>query len=51
MRVLVSDIIGGALRPGTLLPGEHEIVELFGISRGVARECIRGLEERGLVFK
>lgn len=49
MRVLVSDIIGGSLRPGTLLPSELEIVEQFGISRGVARECIRGLEERGLI--
>src|ERR1700730_2508130 len=50
MRVLVSEIVSGALLPGTLLPGELEIVQQFDISRGVARESIRGLEERGLVL-
>lgn len=49
MRVLIADIVSGALAPGTQLPREADIASQFGVSRGVARECIRGLEERGLV--
>ncbi len=39
----------GPLAEGELLPRESDIAARFGVSRGVARECIRGLEERGLV--
>src|SRR3954466_14265314 len=49
MRVLIADIAGGALPPGAPLPRETDLAAQFGVSRGVARECIRGLEERGLV--
>jgi DNA-binding FadR family transcriptional regulator len=49
MRVLIADIAGGALPAGALLPREADLATQFGVSRGVARECIRGLEERGLV--
>jgi GntR family transcriptional repressor for pyruvate dehydrogenase complex len=49
MRVLIADIAGGALGPGTALPREADLADEFGVSRGVARECVRGLEERGLV--
>ena len=49
MRVLVSDIVGGALPPGAALPRELDLANQFGVSRGVARECVRSLEERGLV--
>jgi DNA-binding FadR family transcriptional regulator len=49
MRVLIADIAGGALPPGAPLPREADLATQFGVSRGVARECIRGLEERGLV--
>lgn len=49
MRVLISDIVGGALPPGAALPRELDLANQFGVSRGVARECVRGLEERGLV--
>jgi GntR family transcriptional repressor for pyruvate dehydrogenase complex len=49
MRVLIADIVSGALEPGARLPREADIAEQFTVSRGVARECIRGLEERGLV--
>jgi DNA-binding FadR family transcriptional regulator len=45
---LVADIVGGRLSPGDALPREVELAERFGISRGVARECLRALEERGL---
>ena len=45
----MADIVSGNLPPGSMLPRELELVEQFGTSRGVVRECIRGLEERGLV--
>src|SRR5918999_39849 len=49
MRELLDDIVGGAVPPGEMLPREVDLVERFGVSRGVVRECIRGLEERGVV--
>jgi GntR family transcriptional repressor for pyruvate dehydrogenase complex len=49
MQVLIADVAGGRLAPGASLPRETDLAAQFGVSRGVARECIRGLEERGLV--
>jgi DNA-binding FadR family transcriptional regulator len=49
MRVLIGDIASGRYGEGGLLPRESDIAARFEVSRGVARECIRGLEERGLV--
>ncbi|HEX8101656.1 MAG TPA: FCD domain-containing protein [Solirubrobacteraceae bacterium] len=49
MRVLLADIASGTLVPGAALPRETDLAHQFGVSRGVARECVRGLEERGLV--
>src|SRR3954451_7477069 len=49
MRVLLGDIVTRRVRAGGWLPREADIASQFGVSRGVARECIRGLEERGLV--
>jgi GntR family transcriptional repressor for pyruvate dehydrogenase complex len=49
MQVLISDIVSGRLGTGELLPRETDLADQFGVSRGVARECVRGLEERGLV--
>jgi DNA-binding FadR family transcriptional regulator len=49
MRVLIGEIAAGRYAEGDLLPRESDVAEQFGISRGVARECLRGLEERGLV--
>src|ERR671932_410370 len=49
MRILIGDIASGALGPGEQLPRETDLAGQFGVSRGVARECIRGLEERGMV--
>jgi DNA-binding FadR family transcriptional regulator len=49
MRVLIVDIAGGRVAPGEALPREADLAVQFGVSRGVARECLRGLEERGLV--
>lgn len=49
MQVLIADVARGRLLPGSRLPRETDLAEQFAVSRGVARECIRGLEERGLV--
>jgi DNA-binding FadR family transcriptional regulator len=49
MRVLIAEIVYGERAPGDMLPRETDIAERFSVSRGVARECIRGLEERGLI--
>lgn len=49
MRVLIVDIVSGRIAEGGPLPREAALARQFGVSRGVARECIRGLEERGLV--
>jgi DNA-binding FadR family transcriptional regulator len=49
LRVLVADIVSGRLEAGERLPPEADLARRFDVSRGVARECIRGLEERGLV--
>jgi DNA-binding FadR family transcriptional regulator len=50
MRVLLGDIVSGRVGTGGWLPRETDIAAQFRVSRGVARECIRGLEERGLVM-
>jgi len=49
MRVLIEEIVEGDLEPGDMLAREVDLAERFGVSRGVVREFIRGLEERGLI--
>lgn len=49
MRFLIGEIVSGRLAEGEFLPREADVGDEFGVSRGVARECIRGLEERGMV--
>jgi GntR family transcriptional repressor for pyruvate dehydrogenase complex len=49
MRDLLRQIVRGELAPGERLPKEIDLAEHYGISRGVARESIRGLEERRLI--
>jgi DNA-binding FadR family transcriptional regulator len=49
MRDLMGQIVRGELAPGDRLPKEVDLAEQYGISRGVARESIRGLEERNLI--
>jgi GntR family transcriptional repressor for pyruvate dehydrogenase complex len=48
--VLVADIVRGRLRAGERLPTETDLAQRFDVSRGVARECVRSLEERGLIM-
>jgi DNA-binding FadR family transcriptional regulator len=49
MQVVIGDIVGGRLSAGDSLPREADLVEQHGVSRGVIRETMRGLEERGLI--
>lgn len=49
MAAFAGEIVGGQLAPGEALPNEVTIAERFGISRGVARESLRALDERGLI--
>jgi GntR family transcriptional repressor for pyruvate dehydrogenase complex len=49
MRSLIADIVSGTYREGDRLPRETDLAVRFDVSRGVARECIRGLEERRLI--
>jgi DNA-binding FadR family transcriptional regulator len=49
MRVLIADIASGARAAGEMLPKEVDLAAEFEVSRGVARETIRALEERGLI--
>src|ERR671935_288863 len=49
MRVLIADIVSGVRPAGEMLPREVDLAAEFDVSRGVARETIRAMEERGLV--
>jgi DNA-binding FadR family transcriptional regulator len=49
MTILTSEIVAGARPVGEMLPREVDLAEEFDVSRGVARETIRAMEERGLI--
>src|SRR5688572_20846564 len=49
MRALIDEILRGRFGEGEWLPREVDLADRFGVSRGVARETIRALEERGVV--
>src|SRR5215211_6058110 len=49
MRELIDAVVGGDYAEGASMPNEARLSDRFGCSRGVVREALRGLEERGLV--
>ena len=49
VRAVLEDLAEKRLRPGDALPSEVELAARHGVSRGVAREAVRALEERGIV--
>ena len=49
MEILIADIVSGERPAGEMLPREVDLAEAFDVSRGVARETIRAMEERGLI--
>jgi GntR family transcriptional repressor for pyruvate dehydrogenase complex len=49
MRILIADIVTGVRPAGEMLPREVDMAAEFNVSRGVVRETIRAMEERGLI--
>jgi DNA-binding FadR family transcriptional regulator len=49
MQELLDAVVGGEYREGDWLPSEFALRGRFGAGRGVLREALRGLEERGLL--
>lgn len=46
---LSTSIVSGELPPGTQLPGDHELSERLGVSRGVVRQALSELRHDGLI--
>ena len=46
---LKESIFEGKYRSGQRMPSEHQLVEMFGVSRLIVREAIRDLERVGLI--
>ncbi len=49
MASLITDVVSGRRPPGANLPTVSELAEEFDVSRGVARETLRAMQERGLI--
>lgn len=49
LRVLLHEITSGEKTAGMLLARETDLADEYGVSRGVVREALRALEDRGLV--
>jgi DNA-binding FadR family transcriptional regulator len=49
MGLLIAEIVSGGRAAGSMLPREVDLAAEFEVSRGVARETIRAMEERGLI--
>ncbi|RII95567.1 GntR family transcriptional regulator [Clavibacter michiganensis] len=44
-----DDIASRGLEPGDRLPGDHELCELYGVSRTVVRQALQELEHEGAI--
>jgi DNA-binding FadR family transcriptional regulator len=49
MQELIARIAAGTYPVGSMLPKEERLATELDVSRGVVRECIRALEERGVL--
>jgi DNA-binding FadR family transcriptional regulator len=49
LRQIEERILDGRLRPGDRLPGERDLGDLLGVSRGSVREALRVLRAMGIV--
>ena len=47
---LAQQILNGEYAPGTILPGEMELGEKFGVSRTAVREAVKTLTAKGMVL-
>lgn len=48
-QLIRSEIESGVLRPGDLLPSEHEICAKYGVSRSVTRQTLQNLAHSGVI--
>jgi len=46
---ITDQIVRGVYPPGTALPNETRLCEIFGVSRPVIREALKVIEQKGLV--
>jgi DNA-binding FadR family transcriptional regulator len=49
LREMTMQIVGGEYLPAERVEREEDLVARFGVGRGVVREVVRGLEDRGLI--
>ena len=49
--LLLEDIVSGAYPPGERLPTEHELCEIYGISRTPARRALTELANEGVILR
>ena len=47
---LAQRILAGKYAPGSILPGEMELGEQFGVSRTAVREAVKTLTAKGMVL-
>ncbi len=50
-QILSDKIDDGAWHPGDVIPGEHELQSLYGLSRTTVRQALRELEAEGRVIR
>ena len=50
-QILRDEIESGAYQPGSLIPTELELIDLFGISRTTVRQAIHDLVQEGLLYR
>lgn len=48
---LEEQVASGALRPGERLPGDHELVATYGVSRATVTKALDNLVRRGVVVR
>jgi GntR family transcriptional regulator, arabinose operon transcriptional repressor len=46
---LLAEMVAGRLKPGQILPSEHELTEAFGVARTTVRQAMASLEHEGLI--
>lgn len=48
---LRKKILDGSLQPHQKTPSEHQLIEMFGVSRITVRQALKDLENEGLIFR